>query len=103
MIDKFRFDYHGICKQYRHKPVLSDVSLTISNSDCFIITGENGYGKTTLMRILAGIEKPDAGSISINQAGARSWGSYRSRLSKSVMYLHQQPYMLAGTACRYHD
>ena len=39
-------------------------------------------------------------SISINQASAKSWGSYRSRLSKSVMYLHQQPYMLAGSLQR---
>jgi len=100
MIDKFRFDYRGICKQYRHKPVLIDVSLTISNSDCFIITGENGSGKTTLLRILAGIEKPDAGSISINQAEPKPWRSHRSRLSRSVMYLHQQPYMLTGTVGR---
>jgi len=100
MIDSFQFDYRNICKQYRRKSVLDDISISISNSDCFIITGENGSGKTTLLRILAGIEKPDAGSISINQAGAKSWSSYRSRLSKSVMYLHQQPYMLAGSVRR---
>ena len=100
MIDSFQFDYRNICKQYRRKSVLDDISISISNADCFIITGENGSGKTTLLRILAGIEKPDAGSISINQASAKSWGSYRSRLSKSVMYLHQQPYMLTGTVGR---
>ena len=100
MIDSFQFDYRNICKQYRRKSVLADISISFSNADCFIITGENGSGKTTLLRILAGIEKPDAGSISINQASAKSWGSYRSRLSKSVMYLHQQPYMLTGTVGR---
>lgn len=100
MIDNFQFDYRNISKQYRRKSVLTDISLTISNSDCFIITGENGSGKTTLLKILAGIEKPDSGSISINQADAKSWRSHRSRLSRSVMYLHQQPYMLTGTVGR---
>ena len=100
MIDNFQFDYRNIDKQYRHKAVLTDISFTLSNSDCFIITGENGAGKTTLLRILAGIEKPDNASISINHATPKTWRSCRSRLAQSAMYLHQQPYMLSGTVRR---
>jgi tungstate transport system ATP-binding protein len=100
MIDTFHFGFRNICKQYHRKPVLRDVSLTISNGDCFIITGENGAGKTTLLRILAGIEKPDSSNITFNQSLAKSWRSCRARLSQSVMYLHQQPYMLAGSVRR---
>lgn len=100
MIDSFQFVYRHISKQYRRKPVLSEVSFQVRNSDCFIITGENGAGKTTLLRILAGIEKPDKAIININQGPDRSWRSCRARLSKSVMYLHQQPYMLAGSVRR---
>jgi len=100
MIDNFQFDYRNIDKQYRHKAVLTDVSFTLSNSDCFIITGENGAGKTTLLRILAGIEKPDNASISINHATPKTWRACRSRLAQSAMYLHQQPYMLTGTVRR---
>lgn len=100
MIDNFQFDYRNIDKQYRRKAVLTDVSFTLSNSDCFIITGENGAGKTTLLRILAGIEKPDNAVISINHATPKSWHSCRSRLAQSAMYLHQQPYMLTGTVRR---
>ncbi len=100
MIDDFQFNYRNISKQYRHQPVLTDVSLSLSNGACFIITGENGAGKTTLLRILAGIEKPDSASISINQALPKSWRSCRARLTQSAMYLHQQPYMLNGTVRR---
>ncbi len=100
MIDTFHFGYRNISKQYRRKPVLSDVSFNVINSDCFIITGENGAGKTTLLRILAGLEKPDQAIITINQGPDKSWRSCRARLSKSVMYLHQQPYMLAGSVQR---
>ena len=100
MIDKFQFNFQDVCKHYRRKQVLSQVSITITNSDCYIVTGQNGAGKTTLLRILAGIEKPDSASISINHATAKAWRSVRSRLSQSVMYLHQQPYMLAGSLRR---
>jgi tungstate transport system ATP-binding protein len=100
MIDNFQFSFRNICKQYRRKSILLDVSLTISNGDCMIITGENGAGKTTLMRILAGIEKPDNGSVSINTAAIISWRNCRSRLAQSMMYLHQQPYMLTGSLRR---
>lgn len=100
MIDDFQFNYRNISKQYRHQPVLTDVSLSLSNGACFIITGENGAGKTTLLRILAGIEKPDSASISINQAPPKSWHYCRARLTQSAMYLHQQPYMLNGTVRR---
>jgi len=100
MIDNFQFNFRDICKHYRRKSILSDVSITISNSDCYIITGENGAGKTTLLRILAGIEKPDSASIRINDGAAISWRSCRSHLSQSMMYLHQQPYMLTGSLRR---
>ena len=100
MIDSFHFGYRNIHKQYHRKPVLRDISFNVSNSDCFIITGENGAGKTTLLRILAGIEKPDQAIITINRGTDKSWRSCRVRLSKSVMYLHQQPYMLAGSVQR---
>ena len=100
MIDNFQFDYRNISKQYRHKPILTDISFSLSNSDCFVITGENGAGKTTLLRILAGIEQPNQASITINQSAAKSWRSCRPRLAQSAMYLHQQPYMLSGTVQR---
>lgn len=100
MIDSFQFNYRDISKQYRRKQVLQDVWFNVGNSDCFIITGENGAGKTTLLRILAGIEKPDQALININQGVDKSWRSCRARLARSVMYLHQQPYMLAGSVQR---
>jgi tungstate transport system ATP-binding protein len=100
MIDNFQFSFRDICKHYRRKSILSDISITIGNSDCYIITGENGAGKTTLMRILAGIEKPDKGSIMINGSAGMPWRRCRSRLSQSLMYLHQTPYMLSGSLRR---
>ncbi|TDJ27513.1 MAG: ABC transporter ATP-binding protein [Gammaproteobacteria bacterium] len=100
MIDSFHFDYQKISKHYGKNTVLDTVSISIHHGKCLLITGENGSGKTTLLRILAGIEKPNRFGISIDQADSKSWRASRGRLLRSVMYLHQHPYMLAGTLQR---
>ena len=43
--------------------VLRDVSLTVPEGKLTVITGPNGGGKTTLAKIIAGIETPDSGKI----------------------------------------
>lgn len=54
-------------------PVLNEVSLSIKNiqhkPQILSILGPSGGGKTTLMRILAGLDKPDSGSVSIHFEG----------------------------------
>lgn len=55
----------GISKSYAAKPVLSGLSLEIHDGECFTLLGPSGCGKTVLMRLIAGFESPDTGSISI--------------------------------------
>ena len=43
--------------------VLRDVSLAVPAGGALVLTGPNGSGKSTLLRILAGLRRPDAGSI----------------------------------------
>ena len=54
--------YH-IQKTYGLQPILEDISFSISNTERVGLIGPNGCGKTTLMRILAGIEQPDSGTV----------------------------------------
>lgn len=51
-------------KKFTKKQALSPFSLTIEPGTCVALCGGNGAGKSTLLRILAGIHKPDAGTIS---------------------------------------
>ncbi|HEV7743003.1 MAG TPA: ABC-F family ATP-binding cassette domain-containing protein [Pseudolysinimonas sp.] len=53
----------GISHAYGDRPVLTDLSLTVSGGQRLGLLGENGAGKSTLLRLLAGAETPDAGVI----------------------------------------
>lgn len=48
--------------------LLSDLSFTVSNGEALIIRGANGIGKTSLLRVLAGLALQRAGSVSLGDA-----------------------------------
>ena len=57
---------NNVCKSYKTKKALDNVSLTIKNGELFGLLGVNGAGKTTLIKILCGLTKKSSGSITIN-------------------------------------
>lgn len=56
----------SIRKSYGKKKVLTDVSFVAEKGKCTGFIGANGCGKSTLFRILSGVERADGGSISID-------------------------------------
>ncbi|WP_066065501.1 ABC transporter ATP-binding protein [Neobacillus soli] len=52
-------------KSFGKKPVLSDVNLTIPKGQLFGLIGPSGAGKTTLVKMIVGMEKSDTGSIHV--------------------------------------
>ena len=62
---------HHIHKTYGVKPILQDISFSVSHTERIGLIGPNGCGKTTLMRILAGIEQPDSGTVSSTRPNLR--------------------------------
>jgi ABC-type Fe3+/spermidine/putrescine transport system ATPase subunit len=52
-----------IVKSFEGNRVLDDLSLDIHQGEIFTLLGASGCGKTTLLRILAGLETPDAGRL----------------------------------------
>ena len=75
--------------------VLHDVSLKIEGSGIVVITGPNGGGKTTLAKIIAGIEKPDSGSVVFNGEDVTGL-SVTDRARKGISYAFQQPVRFKG-------
>ena len=50
-------------KSFGEKKVLSETSLCVKKGDCVMLFGMSGCGKTTLLRIAAGLEKQDSGTV----------------------------------------
>jgi ABC-2 type transport system ATP-binding protein len=55
----------GIRKSFGRRRVLAGLDLEVAAGEMVAVVGENGTGKTTLLRILAGDLRPDAGSVAI--------------------------------------
>lgn len=53
----------GVCKHFHDHLVLDEINLEIKNGEFLTLLGPSGCGKTTLLRLLAGFETPDKGSI----------------------------------------
>ena len=53
----------SVAKGYASRTVLSDVSLGISAGERIGVVGRNGDGKSTLLRLIAGLEQPDSGIV----------------------------------------
>lgn len=56
---------HGLCKSYSGKLVIDHVDMHIPESSIYGFVGENGSGKTTIMRLLTGLAEPNSGSFTL--------------------------------------
>ncbi len=53
----------SICKSFGENEVLRDISIAVPKGGRLLITAPSGRGKTTLLRIMMGLEKPDSGEV----------------------------------------
>ncbi len=70
------------------RPAVDGLSLTIAPGEFFALLGPNGAGKTTTLRMVAGLLRPDAGSISIFGVDALAHNTEAKRL---VAWLPEEP------------
>jgi len=53
----------GISKRFKKARVLEDVSFDVAEGESLVLLGASGSGKTTILRIIAGLEQPDSGYV----------------------------------------
>ena len=61
-----RLEIKGITRAFGGKPVVADVSLTLAAGQVTCLLGPSGCGKSTSLRIIAGVERADAGEVWID-------------------------------------
>lgn len=84
-------DLKCISKSYGDIAVLKNICITFSESFPYIIMGASGIGKTTLMRIITGLEKPDQGEVIINGQLFSSPSSLQPPWLRNVSAVFQTP------------
>ena len=77
------------------KGIIHDLSLRVPDGKLVVITGPNGGGKSTLARLIAGIEKPDEGQVFWNGTDITGWG-VTERARSGIAFAFQQPVKFKG-------
>ena len=70
-----------LCKSYDGNAVIDDLSFSVREGERVALIAPSGCGKTTLLRLLSGLEKPDGGQISVGG---------------QISYLFQEPRLFPG-------
>jgi multiple sugar transport system ATP-binding protein len=69
-----RIQLENVSKQFGVHTALTDFTLDVADGEFFVLLGPAGAGKTTTLRLIAGLDKPTSGSIHINEQDVREWG-----------------------------
>lgn len=65
----------GVTKKFGKEVALNNLNLEIPNGQFFVLLGETGAGKTTTLRVVAGLEKPNEGQVLIDGVDVTKWGA----------------------------
>jgi ATP-binding cassette subfamily C protein len=91
-----RIDVTGVHYSYDGgDDVLRGVDLTVRPGERLALVGPSGAGKTTLSRLLAGIDTPDAGTVTVGQVPIAGLDS--DRLRRHVVLVTQEHHVFLGT------
>lgn len=83
----------NISKYHGEQNVLKNISLSIYKGELFSLLGRSGCGKTTLLRILAGLEKPSSGKVLIDGVDVSNWPAYRRPINMMFQSYALFPHM----------
>ncbi len=88
---------HQLRKSFFHRPVLADISFSIGPGEVVGLLGKNGTGKSTLLRVIAGLSSADAGDVRFMDNPVRST---QTENRKDMLYLGHAPGMYPGLSAR---
>ena len=86
----FKVNENGV-----ERSIVKDISFSMENGEMLVITGPNGGGKSTLAKVLMGIEKADAGQILLDGADISDF-DIDHRAKAGIGFAFQQPPRFKG-------
>lgn len=69
-----RIRLENLSKNFADHTAVEDLDLDVADGEFFVLLGPTGAGKTTTLRMIAGLEKPTVGHIYINEQPVNDWG-----------------------------
>ena len=69
-----RIRLQNISKRFPRHTAIAELDIDVADGEFFVLLGPTGAGKTTALRIIAGLEKPTTGDVMIGDMEATSWG-----------------------------
>ena len=88
-----------VLQEEKPKRILNGINLKLDDNKFSVITGPNGGGKSTLAKIIAGIEKPTTGKIYFNGEDITDWG-ITERAKAGISFAFQHPVRFKGITVR---
>ena len=92
-------ELRDICFEVDGKHILNHINLTMEDHQLYVITGPNGGGKSTLAKIIMGIELPTSGQILFNGEDITHL-TIDERAKRKMGYAFQQPPRFKGMSVR---
>lgn len=86
----------GVRKSFGARRILDIAKLELATGESYVLTGENGSGKTTFLRVLAGLEAAEVDVFSFDGKPIEL-KAYPGWLRHDVIYVHQHPYLFRGS------
>ncbi len=81
----------NLTKKFGSATAIKNLNLEIHDGEFFVLLGPTGAGKTTTLRCIAGLEKPDAGNIHIDHQIVNGWGPAERDVALVFQYYSLYP------------
>ena len=93
MLGSATLELRGVSKSFGVTEVVRDVSLRVENGELLTLLGASGCGKTTILRIMAGFERPNRGEVLISGQDVTKLPPYRRKIGMVFQSLALFPHL----------
>lgn len=87
-----QIELENVTKRFGRTTAVKNLSLQIQDQEFFALLGPTGAGKTTTLRCIAGLEKPDQGNIHIDRQNVTGWGPAERDVALVFQYYSLYPH-----------